>query len=93
MWYCCVMLYLTHLLGFLSLFLFVFLCVCVCVCMSGPQAAEMAAFIQTKRDLGCKADYVQVIEEGINTHSHAAKDFWKALGGQTSYQGEEKVLA
>ncbi|XP_062336336.1 supervillin a [Osmerus eperlanus] len=50
------------------------------------KAAEMAAFIQTKRDLGCKADYVQVIEEGINTHSHAAKDFWKVLGGQTSYQ-------
>ncbi|KAJ8395047.1 hypothetical protein AAFF_G00039980 [Aldrovandia affinis] len=50
------------------------------------KASELATFIQTKRDLGCRANYVQTIEEGVNTHSHAAKDFWKILGGQASYQ-------
>ncbi|MCI4384422.1 hypothetical protein PGIGA_G00038470 [Pangasianodon gigas] len=50
------------------------------------KAAELATFIQTKHDLGCRASYVHTIEEGINTHSHASKDFWKILGGQTSYQ-------
>ncbi|CDQ56493.1 unnamed protein product [Oncorhynchus mykiss] len=50
------------------------------------QAAELAQFIQTKRDLGCRANYVELIEEGINTHSYAAKEFWKILGGQISYQ-------
>ncbi|XP_030630844.1 supervillin a [Chanos chanos] len=51
------------------------------------KAAELATFIQTKHDLGCRASYVQTVEEGINTHSPAAKEFWKLLGGQTSYQG------
>ncbi|KAJ8010298.1 hypothetical protein DPEC_G00073590 [Dallia pectoralis] len=50
------------------------------------KAAELAQFIQTKRDLGCRANYIELIEEGINTHSYAAKDFWKILGGQASYQ-------
>lgn len=50
------------------------------------QASELATLIQTKRELGCRATYIQTIEEGINTHTHAAKDFWKLLGGQTSYQ-------
>ncbi|XP_052426401.1 supervillin isoform X18 [Carassius gibelio] len=50
------------------------------------KAAELASFIQTKHDLGCRASYVQTIEEGANTHSHAAKEFWKILGGQGSYQ-------
>ncbi|KAM9166206.1 supervillin isoform 7-T8 [Pangshura tecta] len=50
------------------------------------KASELATLIQTKRELGCRASYVQIIEEGINTHTHAAKDFWKLLGGQTSYQ-------
>ncbi|KAI3355058.1 hypothetical protein L3Q82_017934, partial [Scortum barcoo] len=48
------------------------------------KASELANFIQSKRDLGCRANYVQVIEEGIQ--SHAAKDFWKILGGQSSFQ-------
>ncbi|KAI4902371.1 hypothetical protein NFI96_025871, partial [Prochilodus magdalenae] len=52
------------------------------------KAAELATFIQTKHDLGCRASYVQTIEEGINTHSYAAKEFWKVLGGQASYQGK-----
>ncbi|XP_068565651.1 supervillin a isoform X3 [Cebidichthys violaceus] len=50
------------------------------------KASELANFIQRKRDLGCRANYVQDIEEGVGTHSHAAKDFWKILGGQSSYQ-------
>ncbi|XP_019363763.1 PREDICTED: supervillin isoform X9 [Gavialis gangeticus] len=50
------------------------------------KASELATLIQTKRELGCRASYVQTIEEGINTHTHAAKDFWKLLSGQTSYQ-------
>uniref|UniRef100_A0A5F9C1I6 Supervillin n=1 Tax=Oryctolagus cuniculus TaxID=9986 RepID=A0A5F9C1I6_RABIT len=50
------------------------------------KASELATLIQTKRELGCRAPYLQTIEEGINTHTHAAKDFWKLLGGQTSYQ-------
>ncbi|XP_041099905.1 supervillin-like [Polyodon spathula] len=51
------------------------------------KASELAGFIQTKRDLGCRAAYVQTIEEGINTHSHAGREFWKLLGGQSNYQG------
>ncbi|XP_060920598.1 supervillin a isoform X2 [Labrus mixtus] len=50
------------------------------------KAAELANFIQSKRDLGCRANYVQVIEEAVNTQSQAAKDFWKILGGQSSFQ-------
>uniref|UniRef100_A0A669CYN2 Supervillin a n=1 Tax=Oreochromis niloticus TaxID=8128 RepID=A0A669CYN2_ORENI len=50
------------------------------------KASELANFIQSKRDLGCRANYVQVIEEGINTINHAVKEFWKILGGQSSYQ-------
>lgn len=56
------------------------------------QAAELAQFVQTKRDLGCRANYVELIEEGINTHSYAAKEFWKILGGQASYQCKDEVV-
>ncbi|XP_041670616.1 supervillin a isoform X3 [Cheilinus undulatus] len=50
------------------------------------KAAELANFIQSKRDLGCRANYIHVIEEAANTQSQAAKDFWKILGGQSSIQ-------
>ncbi|XP_060950128.1 supervillin a [Limanda limanda] len=50
------------------------------------KAAELANFIQSKRDLGCRANHVQFIEEAVNTQSHAAKEFWKILGGQSTYQ-------
>lgn len=53
------------------------------------QASELANFIQSKRDLGCRANYVQDIEESIGTDSHAAKDFWKILGGQSGYQSKD----
>lgn len=42
--------------------------------------------------MGCRANYVQVIEEGASTHSHAAKDFWKILGGQSSFQCKDSCL-
>ncbi|KAJ3611181.1 hypothetical protein NHX12_021197, partial [Muraenolepis orangiensis] len=50
------------------------------------KAKELANFVQTKRDLGCRADYVQVIEEGVNSSSRSSKEFWTILGGQASYQ-------
>ncbi|XP_069585743.1 supervillin isoform X3 [Ranitomeya imitator] len=50
------------------------------------KASELASIIQTKRELGCRASYVQTIEEGINTHTHSARDFWKLLSGQSEYQ-------
>lgn len=51
------------------------------------QASEMASFVQAKRDLGCKAPQVTVLEEGINTDSRWAKEFWSLLGGKTQYRG------
>ncbi|XP_059180038.1 supervillin [Centropristis striata] len=51
------------------------------------KASEMAAFVQAKRDLGCKAPQVTVLEEGINTDSRWAKEFWSLLGGHTKYRG------
>ncbi|XP_034050636.1 supervillin [Thalassophryne amazonica] len=51
------------------------------------KASEMASFVQTKRDLGCKAPQVSVLEEGINTESRWAKEFWSLLGGKTQYRG------
>ncbi|KAM8967520.1 supervillin [Pelodytes ibericus] len=51
------------------------------------KASELATIIQTKREIGCRASYIQTIEEGINTHTHAARDFWKLLSGQTEFQG------
>lgn len=55
----------------------------------GDQASEMASFVQAKRDLGCKAPQVTVLEEGINTDSRWAKEFWSLLGGQTQYRGSD----
>ncbi|KAM8877906.1 supervillin [Synchiropus picturatus] len=51
------------------------------------KASEMAQFVQAKRDLGCKANQVTVLEEGINTESRWAKEFWDLLGGKTQYRG------
>lgn len=47
----------------------------------------MASFVQAKRDLGCKAPQVTVLEEGINTESKWAKEFWSLLGGKSQYRG------
>uniref|UniRef100_A0A3Q2PQ28 Supervillin d n=1 Tax=Fundulus heteroclitus TaxID=8078 RepID=A0A3Q2PQ28_FUNHE len=51
------------------------------------KASEMASFVQTKRDLGCKAPQVSVLEEGINTENRWAKEFWNLLGGKSKYRG------
>uniref|UniRef100_A0A4W6E3M6 Supervillin d n=1 Tax=Lates calcarifer TaxID=8187 RepID=A0A4W6E3M6_LATCA len=51
------------------------------------KASEMASFVQAKRDLGCKAPQVTVLEEGINTESRWAREFWSLLGGKTKYRG------
>lgn len=51
------------------------------------QASEMASFVQSKRDLGCKAPQVTILEEGINTDSRWAKEFWTLLGGKAKYRG------
>ncbi|XP_040922831.1 supervillin [Toxotes jaculatrix] len=51
------------------------------------KASEMASFVQAKRDLGCKAPQVTVLEEGINTESRWAKEFWSLLGGKAKYRG------
>ncbi|KAK7881676.1 hypothetical protein WMY93_030085 [Mugilogobius chulae] len=50
------------------------------------KASELANFIQSKRDLGCRASHVQLVEEGNGENSPSDKDFWRILGGQGSYQ-------
>ncbi|XP_072524581.1 supervillin isoform X2 [Salminus brasiliensis] len=50
------------------------------------KASEMATFIQLNHDLGCRATQVETIEEGVNSQSLAAAEFWKILGGPASYQ-------
>ncbi|XP_067869293.1 supervillin-like isoform X3 [Heterodontus francisci] len=50
------------------------------------KASELASFIQAKRELGCRAANVAIIEEGINSQSKRAKEFWDLLGGQVQYQ-------
>ncbi|XP_051989808.1 supervillin-like isoform X2 [Xyrauchen texanus] len=50
------------------------------------KASELATFIQLNHDLGCRAVQVETIEEGVNSQSPAAAEFWKILGGQASYQ-------
>jgi len=51
----------------------------------------MASFVQAKRDLGCKALQVTLLEEGINAESRWAKEFWSLLGGKTKYRGTNVV--
>ncbi|KAM9844966.1 LOW QUALITY PROTEIN: supervillin [Aulostomus maculatus] len=50
------------------------------------KATDLAAFIQTKKDLGCRANQVQTIEEGVNSQGPDTQEFWTILGGQTPYQ-------
>lgn len=51
----------------------------------------MASFVQTKRDLGCKAPQVTVLEEGINTDNRWATEFWSLLGGKAQYRGPKRL--
>lgn len=50
------------------------------------KASELATFIQLNHDLGCRAAFVETIEEGVNAQSPAATEFWKIIGGPASYQ-------
>ncbi|XP_075927117.1 supervillin isoform X3 [Petromyzon marinus] len=51
------------------------------------KASDLATYIQTKRDLGCRASSITIIEEGINCSSNRARSFWDLLGGRVSYKG------
>uniref|UniRef100_A0A667YY86 Supervillin c n=1 Tax=Myripristis murdjan TaxID=586833 RepID=A0A667YY86_9TELE len=51
------------------------------------KASELASFIQSQRDLGCQASQVLHLEEGLNSDSSLAADFWSLLGGRTQYRG------
>uniref|UniRef100_A0A9J7XAH6 Supervillin c n=1 Tax=Cyprinus carpio carpio TaxID=630221 RepID=A0A9J7XAH6_CYPCA len=50
------------------------------------KAFEMASVIVTQRDLGCQATGVVHLDEGVNTDSLQAAEFWSLLGGQTHYK-------
>uniref|UniRef100_UPI00358EB31C supervillin-like isoform X2 n=1 Tax=Myxine glutinosa TaxID=7769 RepID=UPI00358EB31C len=51
------------------------------------KASDLAALIQTKRDLGCRAPNITIIEEGINCTSNRARNFWDLLQGRAPYTG------
>uniref|UniRef100_A0A3Q2CYJ1 Supervillin c n=1 Tax=Cyprinodon variegatus TaxID=28743 RepID=A0A3Q2CYJ1_CYPVA len=51
------------------------------------KAFELAAFIQSQRDLGCHASQVVHLQEGVNSDSAEAEDFWSLLGGRKHYKG------
>ncbi|CAL9689448.1 unnamed protein product [Knipowitschia caucasica] len=48
------------------------------------KAMDLASFVQSNKDLGCRANQLQVLEEGVN--SLEAQVFWSLLGGQASYR-------
>ncbi|XP_008432169.1 supervillin isoform X9 [Poecilia reticulata] len=50
------------------------------------KATDLATFIQTHKDMGCRASQVQTIEEGVNAQGSDAQQFWTVLGGQMSYK-------
>ncbi|XP_078140648.1 supervillin [Centroberyx gerrardi] len=51
------------------------------------KASELASVIQSQRDLGCQASQVLHLEEGLNSDSSLAADFWSLLGGRMQYRG------
>ncbi|KAM6989198.1 supervillin isoform 11-T11 [Tautogolabrus adspersus] len=50
------------------------------------KAIDLATFIQTKKDMGCRATQLTTIEEGVNPQGPDTQQFWTILGGQTAYQ-------
>uniref|UniRef100_A0A667ZF49 Supervillin n=1 Tax=Myripristis murdjan TaxID=586833 RepID=A0A667ZF49_9TELE len=50
------------------------------------KAMDLATYIHTQRDLGCRANRIQTIEEGVNPQGPDAQEFWSTLGGQAAYQ-------
>uniref|UniRef100_A0A3P9NVT4 Supervillin c n=1 Tax=Poecilia reticulata TaxID=8081 RepID=A0A3P9NVT4_POERE len=51
------------------------------------KALELAAFIQSQRELGCLASQVVHLQEGLNSDGPEAADFWSLLGGRKQYRG------
>ncbi|XP_034468840.1 supervillin-like isoform X8 [Hippoglossus hippoglossus] len=50
------------------------------------KAIDLATFLQTKKDMGCRANEVQTVEEGVNPQGPDHQHFWTILGGQSTYQ-------
>ncbi|XP_035025689.2 supervillin isoform X10 [Hippoglossus stenolepis] len=50
------------------------------------KAIDLATFLQTKKDMGCRANEVQTVEEGVNPQGPDHQHFWTILGGQSAYQ-------
>ncbi|KAM9720301.1 supervillin isoform 3-T3 [Menidia menidia] len=50
------------------------------------KAMDLATFIQTNKDMGCRASQVQTVEEGVNPQGPDAQQFWSILGGQMAYR-------
>ncbi|XP_038137138.1 supervillin-like isoform X4 [Cyprinodon tularosa] len=50
------------------------------------KAMDLATFIQTQKDMGCRASQVQTINEGANSQDSDAQQFWTILGGQMPYK-------
>ncbi|XP_035384801.1 supervillin isoform X2 [Electrophorus electricus] len=51
------------------------------------KASAMASLVVAQRDLGCHATEVIHLEEGVNSDSGEATEFWKLLGGNTYRRG------
>ncbi|XP_056144387.1 supervillin-like [Lampris incognitus] len=51
------------------------------------KTSTLASVIQSQMDLGCQAPQVLHLEEGLNSDSSMATEFWKLLGGKTQYRG------
>ncbi|XP_060758018.1 supervillin isoform X2 [Neoarius graeffei] len=51
------------------------------------KASALASVVVSQRDLGCHAPVFIHLDEGLNTDDPQAADFWKLLGGKTSYSG------
>ncbi|TSK28031.1 Supervillin [Bagarius yarrelli] len=49
------------------------------------KASALATAIVSQKDLGCQATDIIHLDEGLNTDDLQAADFWKLLGGKTSY--------
>ena len=55
------------------------------------KSADLASYILQKKDLGCTlAKTVNIIEESKHI-AHAASEFWKLLGGNTSYSSKNMI--
>ncbi|XP_048102514.1 supervillin isoform X1 [Alosa alosa] len=51
------------------------------------KASKMALIVQSQRDLGCQATQVIHLDEGVNSESSQAMEFWNLLGGRAEYLG------